>query len=373
MLYKIHEHLNAKFTIFAGYQLPLYYTSITQEHLAVRKNVGIFDVSHMGRILIQGNNSFDFLNYLTANDVEKIYPGKMQYSLILNEKGGIKDDITIFNMGNNEFLLVVNATNRLKIINWLNKHKHNFGDIRLSDLTKQSIMIAVQGPKSKHIIDETFNNFSDLRRFHFGVENIETSRLVISRSGYTGEDGFEIILLNTPRKRGIELWNKLFKKVIEINGLPCGLGARDSLRIEAGYCLYDNDIDENTNPYEASLGWVVKIYKKDFIGKKALLELKNKVLKMRMGLVMKEPGIPRKGYKIYHLDKDSHEKTIIGYVTSGTYSPILNKGIGMGYISSNYIDNKEIYIEIRKKLRSAEIKSFPLYDENQYGWKRVNK
>lgn len=368
-LHEIHESMGAKYTLFAGYQLPLYYTSITNEHLSVRNNVGIFDVSHMGRILVEGEDVQEYLNYVLANDINNLYVGRMHYSLILNENAGIIDDITVFMLDEYRFLLVVNAINRLKVVNWLNRHKVGYA-INIKDVTRNSIMLAIQGPRSSQVYREIYNKDFDIKRFHFiesGVLGEEKSS-VISRSGYTGEDGFEIIYFFCDKGDAFSIWRKIYGKVEKFGGLACGLGARDMLRIEAGYVLYDNDIDEDINPYEASLDWVVKLNKPNFIGKKTLISSKYKIWKKRYGLVMIEPGIPRRGYKIYK------EESVVGYVTSGGYSPILKKGIGMVYIDIRKInepENREVNIDIRGKLRKAVIKKFPLYDIKKYGYGRI--
>jgi len=373
LLYEIHESLGARFTSFAGYKLPLYYTSITSEHLAVRNDVGLFDVSHMGRLIVEGEDAKNFLNYLAVNDIEKLYPGKMHYSLLLNENGGIIDDITVFMLNHHKFILVVNAANRLKVVNWLNKNKRDL-KVSVRDVTRESIMLAVQGPKSENVYRDAYNEDFNLKRFHFTIfgEPIEKGSFIISRSGYTGEDGFEVIYFYNGKKDAYDLWRKIYGKIEQNSGLPCGLGARDMLRIEAGYCLYGNDIDENINPYEASLGWVVKLYKPSFIGKDKLLELKDKISKKRFGLVMTDPGIPRKGYRIY-LSVNKDDFVEIGYISSGGYSPILEKGIGIAYININLLEDpldKEVFIDVRGKMRSAVIKNFPLFDETKYGYRR---
>lgn len=376
ILFEIHESLGARFTSFAGYKLPLYYRSITSEHLAVRNNVGIFDVTHMGRIIVQGEDAKEFLNFITANDVGRLYPGKMHYSLLLNENAGIIDDITVFMLSETNFLLVVNAANRLKVVNWLNRHKQSFNDVSIRDVTKESIMLAIQGPNASEIYKLVYGEDFNIKRYNFQyVDGLhEEGESIVSRSGYTGEDGFEIVYFYREKKDAFNLWRRLYREIEKIGGLPCGLGARDMLRIEAGYCLYGNDIDENTNPFEASLDWVVKLYKPNFLGKERLLQLKNRVKKRRYGLIMIDPGIPRKGYKLFY--RNNEENVEIGYVTSGGYSPILEKGIGMIYVDTTIIGepkNKEVFIDIRGRLRKCIIKDFPLYDTSKYGYNRSIK
>jgi len=357
-----HKQLGAVFTIFAGFRLPLYYTSISSEHIVVRERVGIFDVSHMGRIKIWGSESKRFLNYVTANDINKLCDGKMQYSLILNEKGGIKDDITVYRESVNDYYIVVNAANRDKIMGWLMKNKAGFKDVYFEDITFKTSMFAVQGPESPKVYKEIFGEDFDIRRFHF----TRNDNMIISRSGYTGEDGFEVILFEDDRKNISKLFSTLLKAVKKYDGLPCGLGARDTLRIEAGYCLYGNDIDEDITPFEASLDWVVKFDKGNFIGKRSLLR-KTKPFRKRVGLIMIEKGIPRKGYKIYVNESER------GWVSSGGFSPLLNTGMGMIYLDIEYLeDGREVFVDVRGRLNKGLVRSFPLYDKNKYGFMRRN-
>ena len=363
----LHRELSATFTSFSGYVLPLYYSSIVKEHLTVRDRVGIFDVSHMGRIRVSGESATDFLNYVTANDVEKLYDGKMQYSLILNESGGIKDDITVYRLSSNDYILVVNAANREKILDWLLLKKDPWGDISIIDVTDDSSMFAIQGPYSKMVYEEYFSASFNLKRFHFwNGTDPETgqAQIIVSRSGYTGEDGFEMIMFTKDKMLMMRSFKTLLSIINSYEGLPCGLGARDSLRLEAGYCLYGNDIDEDTNPYEASLGWVVKMYKTDFIGKKAL-ENVGEPKRIRTGLVMEDRSIPRRGNTL-HVDGDA-----VGIVTSGGYSPILLKGIGMVYVDTKYsLEETEVYVSVRGRVKKGVIKGFPLYDPERYGFTR---
>lgn len=363
----LHRELSATFTSFAGYVLPLYYSSIVKEHMAVRERVGIFDVSHMGRLRVSGESATDFLNYVTANDVEKLYDGKMQYSLILNDRGGIKDDVTIYRLSSDDYILVVNAANRQKILEWLRSNVDQWGGISIRDLTDSSSMFAVQGPYSGVIYKEYFSDDFSLKRFHFKeMMDPEEGKapVIVSRSGYTGEDGFEMMMFTEDQSLMIRSFKKLLSILDSYGGLPCGLGARDSLRLEAGYCLYGNDIDENTNPFEASLGWVVKMYKADFIGKKAL-ENMEKPKRIRTGLVMDDRSIPRKGNTL-HVDGNT-----VGIVTSGGFSPILLRGIGMVYIDTDYAsEGTEVYVSVRGRVKKGGIKNFPLYDPDKYGFSR---
>ena len=367
-LYDFHSK-HGHIVEFSGFCMPLYFKSIIQEHLSVRNNVGLFDVSHMGRIFVKGERAAELLNYMTANDVYKLEDGKAQYTLLLNEKGGIIDDLIIYQLTRGEFLLVVNAGNREKDYKWLKHNSKLFNtSVAVENKSDQSVMFALQGPNAKTIINDLFPQTMDIKRFRFIITTFNGDHLLISRTGYTGEDGFELILFYNKLKNAKELWNILFDRVNEAGGLPCGLGARDSLRIEAGYCLYGNDIDENTNPYEADLSWVVKLYKDKFIGKEALEKINEggDINRVRIGIVMDSKIVPRPGYKIFNTDK-----TEIGVVTSGSFSPILNKGIGMAYIQKRFaVDGNEVIMYIRNKEYKVIIKKFPLYDPEKFGYKR---
>ena len=356
----------AQMTEFAGFYMPLFYSSILDEHMAVREKVGIFDVSHMGRALIEGVDATKFVNYLTANDVNRLVDRKSHYSLLLNENGGIVDDILVYRLTQSKIMIVYNAGNREKDLQWITSHADDF-NVSIEDISDRTVMIAIQGPLSTKVVGKIYRGATDLKRFyitHFFFKDIEGW---ISRTGYTGEDGFEIIAYVNDTNSIVNFWNGLKRNVISVGGLPCGLGARDSLRLEAGYCLYGNDIDETTNPYEANLSWVVKMDQGDFIGKQALLELKDNITRLRIGLVMNDRSIPRKDYSIYDCDN----KNLLGQVTSGGFSPILKKGIGMGYVNIKYaVDGQEICIDVRGKIRNATIRNFPLYDTDRFGFRR---
>jgi len=367
-LYEFHSK-HGHIVEFSGFCMPLYFKSIIQEHLSVRNNVGLFDVSHMGRIFVKGKRAADFLNYITANDISKLEDGKAQYTLFLNERGGIIDDLIIYQLTKEAFLLVVNAGNREKDYKWLEHHSKLFDtSIVLENKSDQSVMFAIQGPNAKTIIKDVFPQTVDVKRFRFITTTFNGDDLLISRTGYTGEDGFELILFYSKLENAKEIWNVLLNHVNGNGGLPCGLGARDSLRIEAGYCLYGNDINEDTNPYEAGLSWVVKLYKDNFIGKEALEKINEEgnINRIRIGVVMDSKIVPRPGYKIFNADKRE-----IGVVTSGSFSPILNRGIGMAYIQKEYANEGNVVtMYIRNKEYKAIIKNFPLYDPDKFGYKR---
>lgn len=365
LLTPIHKQKATMFD-FAGFLMPLFYESILKEHLAVRKKVGIFDVSHMGRAIIEGLEATKFINYLTANDVNRLVNGKAHYSLFLNENGGIIDDILVYRFSSQKYLIVYNASNRGSDISWLKKHSPNY-DVKINDISDQTIMLAIQGPLARNIIKNIQVDALNLKRFYFINFLSKGLKGIISRTGYTGEDGFEIIFFYDNEQEAIDFWKYLENKIIELGGALCGLGARDSLRLEAGYCLYGNDISLETNPYEANLGWVVKLDQNNFIGKEKLIIVKEKIKRLRIGFIMSSRAIPRHNYKIY-----SENFKEIGVVTSGGFSPILNKGMGMGYILKEHAKTENnIFIAIRGKKIMANIKSFPLYDTNIYGYNRT--
>lgn len=368
-LYEIHKK-TAKMTEFAGFEMPLWYKGITEEHLAVRNNVGIFDVSHMGRVIITGKDATSFLNYVITNDVTALKPNSALYSVMCNENGGIIDDFVVSCLEEEKFLLVPNATNREKDFNWLVKKAKGF-NVKIEDVSDKAAMFAVQGPNAEKTLQKICTtDLSKIERFKCTPAKLADMDVFLSRTGYTGEDGFEVYVWNAPLDKpdnAIHVWNAILEAGKPYGIEPCGLGARDTLRLEAGLCLYGNDIDENTTPLEARLGFVVKFQKDNFIGKNALLKQKEEgVKRRRVGLQMVEQGIPRQGYKIY-----SEKGENIGQVTSGTFSPLLKCGIAMAYIQTQQAQEGNIVnIEIRGKMAKAKIVPFPFYDAEKYGYKR---
>jgi len=368
-LYEIHKK-TAKMTEFAGFEMPLWYKGITEEHLAVRNNVGIFDVSHMGRVIITGKDAASFLNYVITNDVTALKPNSALYSVMCNENGGIIDDFVVSCLEEEKFLLVPNATNREKDFNWLVKKAKDF-NVKIEDISDKAAMFAVQGPNAEKTLQKICTtDLSKIERFKCTPAKLADMDVFLSRTGYTGEDGFEVYVWNAPLDKpdnAIHVWNAILEAGKPYGIEPCGLGARDTLRLEAGLCLYGNDIDENTTPLEARLGFVVKFQKDNFIGKNALLKQKEEgVKRRRVGLQMVEQGIPRQGYKIY-----SEKGENIGQVTSGTFSPLLKCGIAMAYIQTQQAQEGNIVnIEIRGKMAKAKIVPFPFYDAEKYGYKR---
>lgn len=347
-LYLEEEHmkLNPKFIEFAGWNMPLEYNGVLKEHLQVRTKAGIFDISHMGRIRVKGKNSSDFLQKITSNDINKLYPGRAQYSLILSPKGTILDDIIVYMIDNEEYLLVVNAGNKDKILSWMEENRPK--NLEIEDQSGSLILLALQGPLSESVLQPFVKEkLSELKYYHFCITKIFETKVILSRTGYTGEDGFEIFIPNSKAK---DFWEYFIENP---NILPCGLGARDTLRIEMGYPLYGHEIDENTTPWEANLSFVVKLEKSyDFIGKKALIESKDKKNKFLIAFELLENGIPRQGYEIFY----NNEK--IGWVTSGTFSPILKKGIGMGYLRKE-VEKNNLEVVIRDKRVKIKIVKLP--------------
>jgi len=368
-LYEVHSK-TAKMTTFAGFEMPLWYKGITEEHLAVRNSVGVFDVSHMGRVIITGRDAERFLNYVVTNDVSTLTSNSALYTVMCNENGGIVDDCVVSRIAQDKFLIVPNATNREKDYNWLVQHAKGF-DVKIEDFSDKSAMLAVQGPNAEKTLQKICSeNLSKVERFKCTTAKLAGVDVFLSRTGYTGEDGFEVYVWDASIEKpdnAVKVWNAILEAGKTFGIEPCGLGARDTLRLEAGLCLYGNDIDENTTPLEARLGFVVKFQKDNFIGKNALLKQKDEgVKRRRVGLLMIEHGIPRQGFKIYD---DVGEK--IGQVTSGTFSPLLKCGIAMAYIQTQKAqEGNTVNVEIRNRKAKAKIVPFPFYDQEKYGYRR---
>jgi len=351
---KIHQSLGAKMVDFAGFLMPLEYSGILNEHLAVRQRVAVFDVSHMGEIWVKGPNALDFVQKVCSNDASVLKPGQVQYSCFPNGKGGIVDDLLVYAFDTQNFLLVVNASNTDKDFQWL--ADNNTQDALLENASPNIAQLAVQGPNALQTVQKlTSVHLSDLPYYHFtkgkiaGIENV-----IISATGYTGAGGFELYFENQFAEK---MWKALFEAGSEYGIIPAGLGARDTLRLEMGYCLYGNDIDETTSPIEAGLAWITKFTEnKQFIDRDRLLAQKtNGVQRKLRGFVMLDKGIPRHGYELV----DAHDK-VIGQVTSGSISPILNKGIGLAYLDTkeSQFDNV-IYVRIRNRNLKAQIVKLP--------------
>lgn len=368
-LFQYHEKAS-RLTEFAGFQMPLWYESIVSECLAVRNGVGVFDISHMGRIFITGPDAERFLNYLTTNNVEALKPNHAQYTLVCNWEGGIKDDLVIMKLDGQEYLVICNAGNRRKDLSWLQTNSEGY-NVNLREVSDEVAMISIQGPKAAHTVQRLLeDDLSTMVRFDCKYVEIAGSKCVLSRTGYTGEDGFEVCVLDASISNpanALKIWNMTLEAGEEYGLKPCGLGARDVLRLEAGMCLYGRDITESTDPLEARLEFVVKFEKGDFIGKEAILKRKEAgIKKRRVGLRMVGRGIPREMNRILKNGE------AIGTVTSGTYSPILNVGIAMGYVPAEYSDiGEKVDIEIHGKPIETEVVSFPFYDTKLYGLKRL--
>lgn len=367
-LFQYHEK-NSHLDDFADFKMPLWYEGVGPECLAVRNSVGIFDISHMGRTFISGSDAEAFLNYVTTNNVATLRVNHAQYTLLCNSEGGIKDDLVIFKLGDSQYLVVFNAGNREKDFNWIQKNSKDY-KVELKESSDETAMISVQGPKALATVQKlTPTNLSETVRFDCMFAEISGKECILSRTGYTGEDGVEITVMNASVNdpiKALELWEDLLNAGKDCEIKPCGLGARDVLRLEAGMCLYGNDITESTNPSEARLGFVVKVDKGDFIGREAIIRKKEEGIKAkRVGLRVIGKGIPRAKCKII---KNSEN---IGTVTSGTYSHLLNLGIAMGYVPTEYSnEGNKVSIEVHRKLIDAEIVGFPFYDPKIYGVKR---
>ncbi|MFT4646240.1 MAG: aminomethyltransferase, partial [Planctomycetota bacterium] len=345
----------AKMVPFAGYNMPVQYEGVTAEHLTVRASVGVFDVSHMGEFLVSGKNALALIQKVTSNDASKLAIGDAQYSCFPNENNGIVDDLICYKMKEDKYLLVVNASNIEKDWNWISKYNAIF-KADLKDLSEEYSLLAIQGPKAVEAMQPLSS--LDLAAIPFykfkvsdfaGVENV-----IISATGYTGSGGFEIYCKNSDAEH---IWNKVFEAGATFGIKPIGLAARDTLRLEMGYCLYGNDINDTTSPIEAGLGWITK-FTKEFVNANALAkEKEEKPSRKLVAFELDERGIPRQGYDIV----DENEN-IIGVVTSGTMSPCLQKGIGMGYVPRTLSKTgTQIYIQVRKKAIPATVIKLPFY------------
>jgi aminomethyltransferase len=367
-LYEFHRQ-HAKLEPFAGFEMPIWFKGITAEHLAVRNNVGIFDVTHMGRSLISGPDAEKFLNYVITNNIATLTPLSAQYSTMCNENGGTKDDFVVSKLEQEKFLMVYNAANREKDYQWLIKNSKNF-NTKIEDVSNNIAIFAVQGPTAEKTLQKiSSENLSQIGRFKCGWTKLADIETFLSRTGYTGEDGFEVFPWNTSLEKpenAVKVWNAILDAGKEFGIEPCGLGARDTLRLEAGMCLYGNDIDENTTPLEAQLGFVVKLEKDNFIGKEVLMKQKTEgVRKKRIGIRLLESGIPRQHFEVFM------ESEKIGDVTSGTFSPLLGYGIAMAYLPSEKANaGARVKVGIRGKMVEGEIVKFPFYDSTRYGYAR---
>lgn len=359
--YDLHKTAGAKLIDFGGFEMPVQYAGIIKEHQAVRERAGMFDVSHMGEIIVSGPRAFDLVQYTTVNDVAKLVPGKIQYSAMCYENGGIVDDLLVYHMGADEYLLVVNASNKDKDLDWILKLNQSIG-AKVQDVSDSTCLLAVQGPKSVEILQKlTSENLSDIQYYSFVVGEFAGCRdVILSATGYTGEKGFEIYF-DSKDGNPERIWNAILEAGTDFGLEPTGLGARDTLRLEMGFALYGNDISAGTTTYEAGLGWITKPDKGDFCGREALLTQKEAGISKRLiGFTTEDKrAIPRSHYQL--LNKEGEN---IGEVTSGGQSVNLGIGIGMGYVLTEYSTmGTPINIEIRGKQFSALVTKPPFINK----------
>jgi len=347
-----HISLGAKMIGFAGYNMPVSYTGLNDEHATVRNAVGVFDVSHMGEFILKGENALDLIQRVTSNDASVLSDGKAQYSCLPNGKGGIVDDLLVYRIDEKTYMLVVNASNIEKDWNWISSH--NTKGVDMKNISERTSLLAIQGPRAIDTLQKlTEVKLSDIPYYSFVKGKFcGTDNVVISNTGYTGAGGFEIYFEN---EHAVKIWDSIFEAGKEFGIKPVGLGARDTLRLEMGFCLYGNDIDDTTSPLEAGLGWITK-FTKDFTDKEYLLKQKEKGLTRKLvGFEMIDRGIPRHGYPLVDAGGNN-----IGVVTSGTQSPTLNKAIGMGYVKAELSKpDSEIYVRIRDKDIKAKVVKIP--------------
>lgn len=352
-LYNTHLNLNAKMTPFGGYEMPVQYSGVTKEHLAVRKGVGVFDVSHMGEFMVSGPKAFGLLQYICSNDISKISIGKAQYNYFPNETGGIVDDLIVYRLEEEKYLLVVNASNIEKDWKWVQKHNVDFGAV-VEDQSEETALLAIQGPKAIEAMQQlTSSPLTELPYYsHTTATFAGCENTLIATTGYTGAGGLEIYL---PSSKAPEVWDAIMKAGADFDILPAGLAARDTLRLEMGYCLYGNEINDTTSPLAAGLNWVTKLDTGTYNADHLINQKKEGTPEKLVGFVLKNRGIPRAGYSIVNQNSER-----IGAVTSGTQSPILSQGIGLGYVSSNYAKpGTQIAIQIRDKESLAEVVKLP--------------
>lgn len=355
-LYEVHVQLGAKMMPFAGYEMPIRYSGDKDEHFIVRNHVGLFDVSHMGEFIFRGNDALPFLQSITTNDVSKLYEGKAQYSAIPNMNGGLVDDIILYRL-ENAYMMVVNAANIEKDWNWIQERKKDsyFSDLEIMNISDATSLIAVSGPKSTQLVSRLTNAPVYEMKYYEVIrcKLLNFDNILIATTGYTGEWTFEIFCKN---EEVVSIWNTLLEKGKDLGVKPAGLGARDTLRLEMGYMLYGNDINDETSPIEAGLGWITKLQKGKFCSSEIFEHQKNHGLSKKLiAFEMLEKAIPRHDYII-----QDHQGNPIGKVTSGTMSPCLEKGIGMGYVKPEFANfGTEVYISIRNKPAKAVVVQTP--------------
>ncbi|MBN9313593.1 MAG: glycine cleavage system protein T [Chryseobacterium sp. 39-10] len=353
-LYDQHVALGAKMVPFAGFEMPVQYSGVTDEHFAVREKVGIFDVSHMGQFFVEGPHAKDLLQFITSNDVSTLENGKAQYSCLPNGKGGIVDDLIVYKINDEKYFIVVNASNIDKDWNQFTKYNEKFG-ATLTNASDEMSLIALQGPKAAETLQKlTDTELSAIPYYHFTVGTVNGIQdVIISNTGYTGSGGFELYFKN---EDALKIWNALTEAGEEFGLIPCGLAARDTLRLEKGFCLYGNDIDDSTSPLEAGLGWITKLDKGEFVDAEFLKKQKEEgVSRKLVGFEMLERAVPRHDYTVVDADGNT-----IGKVTSGTMSPMRNVGIGLAYVAKPHFKiGSEIFIQIRNKNIPAKVVKLP--------------
>ncbi len=353
--FQAHKAANAKIVEFAGYEMPIQYTSILAEHKSVRTRVGVFDVSHMGQIFIKGADALAFVQNITINDASKLFPGRVQYSAMCYEDGGIIDDLLVYCISPEEYLLVVNASNIAKDHEWM--VKNNTLNVSIDNKSDEYSLLAVQGPHSQKVVEKYFGHPITMEYYHFSHEKKDGLEFILSRTGYTGELGYELYFIGD-EEAALKVWKDIFEVGAEYGIEPVGLGARDTLRLEMGFCLYGNDIDASTNPLEAGLGWITRLNKGVFIGREALLARKEAGLKRKLTpLTSGDRTIPRHGYDI------SVNGAKVGVVTSGAISPVLEKPIAMAYVDVAALNEAaKLNFMIRGKEYPATVVKLPFIE-----------
>ncbi len=349
----VHENLGAKMVPFAGFNMPVRYSSDIEEHMTVRNGVGVFDVSHMGEFTVKGPDALDLIQRVTSNDASKLIDGQAQYSCLPNETGGIVDDLIVYKIKDNDYLLVVNASNIVKDWNWISRF--NTKGVEMKNISDDICLFAVQGPKAIDVLQKlTPTDLGAIKYYHFAIGELAgVQNVILSNTGYTGAGGFEVYVHKADAEK---VWNAIFEAGKDENIKPIGLGARDTLRLEMGFCLYGNDIDDTTSPIEGGLGWITK-FTKEFTNSAAIKKQKEEgVARKLVGFKMIDKGIPRHDYPI----KDA-AGNVIGKVTSGTQSPMLSIGIGLGYVTTaNAGVGSEVFIDVRGKALKAVVSKMPL-------------
>jgi len=354
-LLNTHINLGAKMVPFAGYNMPLYYSSIKEEHLAVRNNAGVFDVSHMGEFIIEGDNAEELIQYISSNDISKISPGMSQYTVMPNENGGVVDDLIIYQLEERKYMMVVNASNIEKDLEWIKKQNLKFGT-KIHDMSNEFSLLALQGPNALKIIQNlTEENLFSLKSFeHISTSFAGYNDVIISKTGYTGSGGVEIYF---PSINSNDIWNSILSVENKNHILPIGLGARDTLRLEVGHCLYGNELDEKRSPVSAGLERIIKRNKKFINSNNLLKQIDEGPKETLIGFELLKKGIPRSSYSILNQKEEK-----IGIVTSGMFSPLFEKGMGLGYVQTKELKNiKKIKIDIRGKTEEAKIIKMPFY------------